>query len=164
MHPETPAAGQALEDLFANQPVDIPAILKRLTSVARELNLPFGEQTMTYNSRLAQELGKWAEVKGCGDTFHHAMFLAYFRDGENIGSADVLIELCRGIGLDPAAAREVLSQRTFLAAVDDDWEKSRKNNIRIAPTFVMGSQRRAGYQSLETLKRLVETAGIGLRK
>ena len=153
-----------MEDLFADQPVDIPAILKRLSSVARELDLPFGERTMTYNSRLAQELGKWAETEGRGDAFHHAAFLAYFRDGENIGSTDVLIDLCRGIGLDPAAAQEVLTQRTFLAAVDDDWEKSRKNKIRAVPTFMMDSQRLVGHQSYDALKRLVETAGVRRRE
>ena len=47
-----------LEALFAGQPVDIPAILARLKRVAGELGLPFGDRPMTYNSRLAQELGK----------------------------------------------------------------------------------------------------------
>jgi predicted DsbA family dithiol-disulfide isomerase len=28
----------------------------------------------TYNSRLAQELGKWAETKGKGDEYHDAVF------------------------------------------------------------------------------------------
>ena len=80
-------------------------MLKRLTSVAGELGLPFGRRTMTYNSRLAQELGKWTEARGVGDAFHHAVFLAYFRDGKNIGDTDVLIDLCQGIGLDPGSGR-----------------------------------------------------------
>ena len=59
-------------------------MLARLRQVARELDLPFGERKMTFNSRLAQELGKWAEDQGRGDAFHHAVFLAYFQRGENI--------------------------------------------------------------------------------
>lgn len=138
-------------------------MLKRLTSVASELGLPFGRRTMTYNSRLAQELGKWAETKGVGDAFHHAAFLAYFRDGKNIGHTDVLIDLCQGIGLDPGAAQDVLTQRTFLAAVDDDWKQSRQNIIRAVPTFMVGLQNRVGFQSVQTLEQMVEDAGVQRR-
>ena len=58
--------GRSLEDLFRGQPVDIPEILARLKSVARAEGLPFGNREMTYNSRPAQELGKWAESRGEG--------------------------------------------------------------------------------------------------
>jgi predicted DsbA family dithiol-disulfide isomerase len=39
-------------------------------SAAKELDLPWGERKKSYNSRIAQELGKWAETKGKGDTYH----------------------------------------------------------------------------------------------
>ena len=134
-------------------------MLKRLTSVASELGLAFGRRTMTYNSRLAQELGKWAETRGAGDAFHHAAFLAYFRDGRNIGDTDVLIDLCQGIGLDPGAAQDVLIQRTFFSAVDDDWKQSRQNDIRAVPTFKVGLQSLVGFQSVQALEQMVENAG-----
>ena len=143
--------------------MDIPAILERLEKVARELDLPFGKRSMTYNSRLATEIGKWAEEQGHGDAFHHAVFLAYFRDGENIGRDEVLLELCRGIGLDPRTAQEVMTQREFRAAVDADWEISRQNNIRAVPTFVMGGRRLVGAQTYAALERLVEGAGAQRR-
>ena len=56
-----------MENLFAGRPVDIPGMLTRLRQVARELDLPFGDRTMTYNSRLAQELGKWAGTQEGGE-------------------------------------------------------------------------------------------------
>ncbi len=59
-----PDEGRSLEDLFAGQPVDIDQVMARLKAVARELGLPFGDRAMTYNSRLAQELGHWAETEG----------------------------------------------------------------------------------------------------
>ena len=79
-------------------------MLARLRQVARELDLPFGERKMTFNSRLAQELGKWAEDQGRGDAFHNAVFLAYFQRGENIARQPVLLQICSAVGLDPAAA------------------------------------------------------------
>ncbi|XPS86192.1 conserved uncharacterized protein, DbA-like [Desulfosarcina variabilis str. Montpellier] len=138
-------------------------MLKRLTSVAGELGLAFGKRSMTYNSRLAQELGKWAEAKGVGDAFHHAVFLAYFRDGKNIGDTNVLIDLCQGIGLDPGTAQDVLTQRTFFAAVDEDWKRSRQNNIRAVPTFMVGSHNLVGFQSVQALEQMVENSGVQRR-
>ena len=97
MHPETPDEGQSLEQLFAGRNFNIPAMLKRLKSKADELGLAFGERSMTFNSRRAQELGKWAEAQGKGDEFHMAAFLAYFRDGLNLAHIPVLQEICTGL-------------------------------------------------------------------
>ncbi len=78
--------------------------MARLKRVTRELGLPFGERTKTYNSRLAQELGKWAESKGMGDPFHAAVFRAYFVDGKNIGDPEALLDWPRPSGFPAAAA------------------------------------------------------------
>ena len=62
LHPETPEEGLTLEELFAGRNIDIPSAMARLKRVAKELDLPWGERKKTYNSRLAQELGKWADL------------------------------------------------------------------------------------------------------
>lgn len=153
-----------LEDLFAGQPVDIPAILARLKRVAAELGLAFGERTMTYNSRLAQELGKWAETQNRGDAFHHAMFVAYFAHGKNIAQRPVLLEACREAGLDPESADPVIEKRLFQAAVDDDWQRSRQLGISVVPTFVINGKRLVGAQPFSALERLVLSAGVKRRE
>ena len=79
--------------------MDIPLAMARLKKVAGELGLPWGERKKTYNSRLAQELGKWAEGKGKGDEYHDAVFRAYFVDGKNIAKTDVLMGLAKAVGL-----------------------------------------------------------------
>lgn len=165
LHPETPEEGQRLEDLFAGQPVDIPAMLAQLRQVAEELGLPFGNRTKTFNSRLAQEVGKWAEDQGkdLGNAFHHAAFLAYFQRGENIAQQSVLLEICESVGLDPHAAKQVLEQRTHRHAVDEDWDRSRKMGIRAVPTFVLNGQRLVGAQSYEALEKMVLAAGVRRR-
>jgi len=61
-------------------------MVRRLRFQAMELGLPFGERTITCNSRLAQELGLWAESKGKGKQFHNAAFRAYFAEGHNLRS------------------------------------------------------------------------------
>ena len=80
--------------------------------------LPYGERTITYNSRLSQELGKWADTQPGGEAFHDAMFRAYFVQARNISDPAVLLEIVAEVGLPVAGAREVLEKRTFKDAVD----------------------------------------------
>jgi predicted DsbA family dithiol-disulfide isomerase len=140
--------------------VDIPGMLARLRQVARELNLPFGERKMTFNSRLAQELGKWAEDQSRGDAFHHAVFLAYFQGGENIALPSVLLQICSAVGLDPAAAQAVLDQRSYREAVDLDWQRAHRMGITAVPTFVLDGQRLVGAQSYSALEEMASSAGV----
>jgi predicted DsbA family dithiol-disulfide isomerase len=62
LHPDTPEDGLPLEELYADRSVDIQQRKLRLEQVADELGLPLGDRKRTYNSRLAQELAKWAEL------------------------------------------------------------------------------------------------------
>jgi predicted DsbA family dithiol-disulfide isomerase len=157
LHPETPEAGQSLEELFKGRDMDIPAMLARLQQVASAEGLPFGERTMTYNSRLAQELGKWAEEMGAGDCFHHKVFEAYFAEGKNIGLLEELTAVARACGLSPEEAREVLVLRKYQKAVDQDWERSRRMGIRAVPSFYNGREVLVGAQPLEALERFIQT-------
>ena len=95
-------------------------MLDRLKSVAADCGLPFGVRTVTYNSRRAWEVGKWAESRNKGEAFHMAVFKAYFADGLNIGKIPVLVDLAESVGL--KGAEEVLSKGIFKEAVDNDWK------------------------------------------
>ena len=130
-------------------------MLARLKQVARQENLPFGDRTHTYNSRLAQELGKWAEVQEKGDVFHDAAFKAYFVHGKNIGQTHVLVELAESIGLDGDEARKVVDARTFMDAVDEDWTLARSIGITAVPTFYLSGQHLVGAQPYEMLAQFL---------
>jgi predicted DsbA family dithiol-disulfide isomerase len=159
LHPETPEAGRTLEELFAGRGVDIPAVLARLKSTAAGLGLPFTERNMTYNSRRAQELGKWAEASGLGEAFHRLVFEAYFAHGRNIARLDVLMDLAASAGLDPQAARTVLDQGRYKQAVDLDWQRSHALGITAVPTFQINGRRLVGAQSYEAIRDLAIAVG-----
>jgi predicted DsbA family dithiol-disulfide isomerase len=154
LHPETPEDGLTLEELFAGRNIDIPATLDRLSRVAAECGLPFGTRTKTYNSRRAQELGKWAEFLNKGEEFHMAVFRAYFADGLNIAKIPVLVELAESVGL--KGAEEVLSKGVFKEAVDRDWIYSRTCGITAVPTFVAKSRMVVGAQPYNVLEELIK--------
>ncbi len=155
LHPETPQEGRTLEELFAGRPVDIPAMIKHMKIVAAAEGLPLGDRTRTYNSRLAQEMAKWAETQGRGEAFHLAAFRAYFADGKNIAEMDNLVDMAISVGLNPDEARKIIVDRTYRAAVDEDWQMARHLDIRAVPTFLWGNQRLVGAQSYEVLKKFV---------
>ena len=164
LHPETPEDGQTLEQLFAGQAVDLDQVMVRLKQAAQEAGVPFNDRTMTYNSRLAQELAKWAEREDRGDEFHRAVFRAYFVQGTNIGKVPELLDLVRSLGLPEAEAERVLRERTFKDAVDLDWARSRELGIRAVPTFVLGRQSLVGAQPYKKLTALMDTAGVRRRR
>jgi predicted DsbA family dithiol-disulfide isomerase len=151
LHPETPPEGRTLEDLFSGRNIDIPPMLAHLKQVARDLSLPFGDREMTYNSRLAQELGKWAEQMGKGDAYHAAVFRAYFADGRNIADVNILADVTTSVGLDAEEAHNMLAARTFKEAVDTDWTRAYESRVTAVPTFLMNGQTLVGAQTFNAL-------------
>jgi len=152
-----------LEALFAGRNYDIEASKQRLKQVAKELGLPLGDRKMTFNSRSAQELGKWAESKGKGDPYHEAVFRAYYVDGINIGKTDVLLRLVRSVGLPEKEARSVLEEGSCKKEVDADWSRCRRMGVTAVPTFFVGHQSVVGAQPYEVLEQLIKGSGARTR-
>jgi len=139
-------------------------MIDRLQRTAEALDLPFGKRDMTYNSRLAQELGKLAESRGKGEAFHNAVFRAYFADGLNISDVNVLISIGETAGLSEPNMRMALADRSFKAAVDADWARAHQLGITAVPTFRMNRQTIVGAQPYGILEKFLESQNIGRRK
>ena len=118
--------------------------------------LPYNaERKMSYNSRLAQELAKWAESEGKGDKIHDTLFRAYFVDAKNIGKREVLVEIAEQVGLPPNEAMDVLLSRSFKQAVDADWKRCVAFGVNAVPTFLAGRFMMVGAHPYENLEQLV---------
>ena len=143
--------------------MDIGAMNARLKGLADTEGLPYGVRTHTYNSRLAQELGCWAETQPGGETIHDALFKAYFVDGKNIGDLGILVAIAKSVGLSPVLAREVLEERRFQGGVDSDWAKSRTQGVTGVPTFAVDGQKLVGAHSYEALEEFLMQLGVGGR-
>ena len=156
LHPETPTEGRLLMDLFNCEQAEIDAKNARMQSMMAAEGLPFTDRTHTYNSRLAQEVGTWAETQDGGDAIHDKFFEAYFVERRNVGDIDVILDVVGKAGLDVDAARDVIENRTFKDAVDADWSKSHQYGVTGVPTFVSGGRGMVGAQPYEALAQLMD--------
>lgn len=155
LHPDTPTEGMELAELFAGRETMIRDMQARLLQVAATEGLPLTERSRTYNSRLAQELGKWAEAQGHGNEFHHAVYRAFFVDGVNIALVDELVRIAAAVGLPADGSWTVLKERSCAAAVDADWQRAMDLRITAVPTHLCGGRRLTGFAAYEDFVLLI---------
>ena len=163
LHVDVPAEGKSLEAMFAGRDIDLRTMHQRMADLMRAEGLPYGQRTHTYNSRLAQELGKWADTRSV-EGIHDVLYRAYFVEDRNIADVDELVRLAQSVGLPSGEARDVLQERRAKELVDADWAKSRRYGVTGVPTFVSGMNRAVGAQPYEVLQQFVTTAGAVRRR
>ena len=163
LHPDTPAEGRSMAEFYKTRNIDPEAAHARMKGLMDAEGLPYGRRTHSYNSRLAQELGKWADTQPGGEAIHDKLYQAYFVDARNIADIDLLVEIAASVGLPAEEARAVLEERRFSEAVDADWAKSHRYGVTGVPTFVAAHHGVVGAQPYEVLEQLVEKAGAARR-
>lgn len=147
-----------LSEMFAGREAMIADMQARLTQIAATEGLPLVSRSRTYNSRRAQELGKWAESQGVGNLFHKAVFRAYFVDGINIGLIDELVVIAQTIGLPAEEARNLIQTQSFAGSVDADWQRARELRVSAVPTHLYEGKRLAGFGPYDDFVRLIGKA------
>lgn len=154
LHPDTPEEGLSLDELFQGRNMD--SLHERLYRMMDEAGLEHCERSMTYNSRLAQELAMWADTQAGGEDIHQALYQAYFIHNQNLADKDVLLNIVKSVGLNVEAAEEVLKNRTFSDTVDKAWNRARQYQITGVPSFVANNYVVNGCQPYEELERFVK--------
>ena len=120
--------------------------------------LPYAPGERVINSRIAQEVGKWADQKGHPE-IHELLYRAHHAEGIDISDPKALIAIAAKVGLDPAEAARVISERRMKAAIDEDWEKSTSVGVTGVPTFIAAGRAVVGAQPYEMLEKLAKLAG-----
>ena len=144
-----------LEELFPGR--NLNPMKENMKRLMREAGLEYGERSHTFNSRLAQELGKWADTQNEKSEIHDLIYRAYFVEGKNISDMDELLKIAETAGFDRTSAKEILEKRSFKLIVDEDWKKSRELSITGVPTFQNEQHLLVGCQPYEILEHFVHT-------
>ena len=107
----------------------------------------------------AHRLVRFADRHGLADGAVHALFEAYFCEGQDIGDHAVLTAIAEELGLDGAATRRFLAGQQEAEAVHADNLRAHRLGINGVPCFVVqGRHAIAGAQEPEVLERLLDVA------
>ena len=98
------------------------AIRERAAKLGFDFNMT--DERRIYNTRDAHRLLYWAAPSGHQTALEQALFRAYFTDGANISSRDVLVAAAVAAGLNGDEARGVLESGLYndeVAAAEELW-------------------------------------------
>ena len=90
--------------------------------------------------------------------FDEAVFAALWREGEDIGDRDLLVDLAADAGVDPDEARSALEDDALREEVSELFDEARRRGITGVPTFAYDGHAARGAVPPEHLRRLVEGA------
>ncbi|MFO1218769.1 MAG: DsbA family oxidoreductase [Burkholderiaceae bacterium] len=100
----------------------------------------FGARPRVWNTFDAHRLLHWAGLQGRQRELKHALLKAYHGEGRNPGAHEVLLELAAAVGLDAAAAREVLESGRYADEVrqaESFWQQA---GISSVPSIVINDR------------------------
>ncbi|GAB7387624.1 DsbA family protein [Bacillaceae bacterium] len=106
---------------------------------------------------LAFEGFQFAKERGKAGEYNHAVFVAFFQQGRDIGNIDVLAQIAETIGLDRNDFKNSLLEGSYKEkhqeALRHAYEEAK---ITAVPTFVIGRRRLSGLYPAEVLRRVID--------
>jgi predicted DsbA family dithiol-disulfide isomerase len=104
------------------------------------------------------EAAEFAKEKGRLKEFHDLVFKAYFEQGEDIGSLDVLVHIGKESGLDPEELRKIIKTGHYYSTIEQYRQEARENQITGVPTYIIGDYPIVGVQPYAIMKKAAEKA------
>jgi len=143
LNPDMPAGGMDrrsyLETKFGGKDGAVQAYAP-IQGMAEELGLgiDFAAIQRTPNTLDAHRLILWAGIEEVQNTVIDALFSAYFREGRDIGKAEVLADIADSAGMDAAVVQRLLATDADCDDIRNRDAEARKMGVRSVPTFIVG--------------------------
>lgn len=142
LNPDMPAKGMDrrdyLETKFGGKDNAIKVYSEIDTHAKTEgLDVDFGAIKRTPNTIDAHRLIHWAGVEAKQNAVVNALFAAYFKEGRDIGSHEVLCDVADGAGLDAAVIGKLLKSDSDADMIRGRDAHSRKMGVSSVPTFIV---------------------------
>jgi predicted DsbA family dithiol-disulfide isomerase len=107
----------------------------------------------------AHRVVHWAASYGLAEAIIDALFQAYFVDGQDIGSADVLVSTAESKGLDPNEIRERLATDEDRKLIRDFHAAAARLGIQGVPVAIFNRKHPVmGAESVEGYTRAIDAA------
>ena len=170
LNPQMPAEGEdTVEHLTRKYGITAEQVAlngEAIRARGAELDFEFrmDRRRHMYNTFDAHRLLHWAESQGEGRqlALKEALLRAYFTDGQDVSSTEVLVDLAESTGLDGARARQILASDEYAEAVREKQRFYREQGISAVPSVIFnGRHLLQGGQPVELFERaLRQLSGV----
>lgn len=142
MGPEGQDIAEHLHEKYGASPEQSQRNREAIAARGAELGFAFrmDQRSRIYNTFDAHRLLHWAAEKGLQAPLKHALFKAYFTDGQNPGSHEVLADLAAQVGLDADEARALLASDRYAAPVREREQFYLHHGIHSVPAVVINER------------------------
>jgi len=162
IHPDTPAAGMAIEEL-GYPDARWQQLMDNLSRLAQEEGITFQPHTFTTNSHKSLLLAEAAKEAGA-DAFyalHRRLFEAFFTEGLNIGDESVLTGLAREAGVPDEVLARAWTDDRYEQRLQQYLAAARELDVRATPTIFFGEKQRLdGALPLSTFRKLAQAGAV----
>ncbi|HEY0179588.1 MAG TPA: DsbA family oxidoreductase [Dokdonella sp.] len=168
LNPQLPREGEDIDEHLRRKYGSTPAQLAQNREAIRargaELGVAFGARERIYNTFDAHRLLHWAALEGAERerALKHALLRAYFADGEDVSSPDVLARLAAEAGLDAERARRILASDEYAADVRTQQRYYLERGIRGVPAIIFNQRQLiSGGQPVDVFERALRQLAAG---
>jgi predicted DsbA family dithiol-disulfide isomerase len=126
--------GSSREQILQNQ----EAIRQRGADLGFTFDM--SKRSRIVNTFDAHRLLHWAALEGRQPELKQALLAAYFTDGRDVSSHDVLVDVASQIGLDPVTARQVLDEGRYAQDVRAQEQFYQSQGIRAVPSVIVNDR------------------------
>ncbi|QNK03014.1 DsbA family oxidoreductase [Dyella telluris] len=142
MAPEGEDIGEHLARKYGSTPEQMrqnqEAIRERGAAVGFTFNMD--KRSRIVNTFDAHRLLHWAALEGSQAELKQALLAAYFTEGRDVSSRDVLVDVASAIGLDATEARRVLDEDRYAQDVRAQEQFYQTQGIRAVPSVIVNDR------------------------
>lgn len=144
LHPEIPENGYDKE-LYMQQKFGSNrgnGVYDEIVSIGKDLEFDFNfsKTKRIPNTFLAHRLLWYARQKNVQNELSEALFYAYFTNGKDVGSIEVLATIAYEVGLDKSEVITFLESDTGAKEVENQELDSIERSIGAVPTYIINDQ------------------------
>lgn len=145
LNPDMPADGMDrrayLEGKFGGKEGAIKAYAPvDSAATAAGLNIDLGAIKRTPNTIDAHRLIHWAGIEGRQTAVVSSLFRAYFEEGRDISSHEVLADIADAAGMDASVVLRLLSSDADIEMIRERDGAAREMGVQAVPTFIIGGK------------------------
>jgi predicted DsbA family dithiol-disulfide isomerase len=103
---------------------------------------------------MSLEASEFAKEHGGFDPLHRALFQAYFSQGMDIGSLEVLTQIGHESGLDRDPLAQALQTGKYRPLIENMRKEAARLGVNAAPTFIIEDRDRiVGAQAIDVFRK-----------